>query len=45
MSFDEGEEIAGLVFSTLHERLPDKGPELKKLRDTLGQSTYILLRT
>ena len=39
MSFEEGEEVAGFVFSTLLERLPNKGPELKKLHDTLSEET------
>ncbi|KAH8095705.1 UDP-glucose:glycoprotein glucosyltransferase [Aureococcus anophagefferens] len=30
--FDEGAEVGGVVFSTLHARRPGLGPELKKLR-------------
>ena len=33
--FDEGAEVGGVVFSTLHARRPGLGPELKKLQDAL----------
>ncbi|KAK7235953.1 UDP-glucose:glycoprotein glucosyltransferase [Aureococcus anophagefferens] len=33
--FEEGAEVGGVVFSTLHARRPGLGPELKKLEDAL----------